>query len=464
MFAPASLAKGKAKSKPNPPSLQEQLDDLKQQIAILERKIEVDKELQAGVDAKITATVNAGPDGFSLNSKDGKFKLRVRALLQSDGRFFSGGKRTAGIDTYSIRRAFLPVTATLGKTEFLIQPDFGRGTVTVLDAYGEVKLRPGLAIRAGKFKAPVSLERLRSSSADTFAEGSFVTGLTPNRDIGIQLSGAPGGGEFSWQLATLNGTADAGSSDADNANPKALVARLWFEPFKNTGDPNLGGLGFGLAYTQGNQHGGPGAAANLPTYRTSNGQEVFFRYKNSANTTPLTVSAWADGNGIRYVPQLFYTRGPLAVLAELASSKQQIRTGHPSGVGTVENNLTNKAWSIGTSYVLTGEDNTYKGVIYTSSKILDGNPTGTSGAWELKARLDHQDIDSKTYPLYASTTTAAREANGLTLGVNGYLSRSLKLYLDWEKTAFKGGGGGTAAAPLNRKSESAFVLRTQLSF
>jgi hypothetical protein len=50
------------------------------------------------------------------------------------------------------------------------------------------------------------------------------------------------------------------------------------------------------------------------------------------------------------------------------------------------------------------------------------------------------------------------------VGLNWYLSKNVKIYLDYEKTTFKGGGGGTAAAPLDRQDETVLFERFQISF
>lgn len=75
-------------------------------------------------------------------------------------------------------------------------------------------------------------------------ERSFTSALGPNRDVGIHVFGAIADGALTCNLAWVDGTADGGTSIADNDSAKQLVARLLAEPFKNSDSP-LRGLGFG---------------------------------------------------------------------------------------------------------------------------------------------------------------------------------------------------------------------------
>src|SRR5688572_30511482 len=68
------------------PPLAARVDQLDQQIRILQRlrELAADSAAAAAKD-KVTPTVSA-KDGFSLKSGDGKYTLRFRGYLQSDGR------------------------------------------------------------------------------------------------------------------------------------------------------------------------------------------------------------------------------------------------------------------------------------------------------------------------------------------------------------------------------------------
>src|SRR5690606_10458897 len=116
------------------------------------------------------------------------------------------------------------------------------------DAYVNARFWPEFQIQAGKFKEPVSLERLQSGANLLFIERSYPSQIAPNRDVGVQLHGELLGGSLNYQVGVFNGVADGGSGDVDTADDdKDIAARIFAHPFKNTDIEALQGLGIGVA-------------------------------------------------------------------------------------------------------------------------------------------------------------------------------------------------------------------------
>lgn len=115
--------------------------------------------------------------------------------------------------------------------------------------------------------------------------------------------------------------------------------------------------------------------------------------------------------------------------------------------------------------MLTGEDSTYKGVKPKSPFSL---ANGTWGALELAFRYSELDLDEGSFTgganSFADPTTAAEEAAAWAVGLNWYVNNNVKFVLDYEQTDFEGGGGGTAASPLDREDEKLLLSRIQLYF
>jgi phosphate-selective porin OprO/OprP len=84
-------------------SLAQRLEAVDQQVRILARKIELEQEAVAA-KAKDTAVLVSGKDGFSLKSADGKYQLKLRGYVQSDGRFFLGDEDQRLTNTFLMRR------------------------------------------------------------------------------------------------------------------------------------------------------------------------------------------------------------------------------------------------------------------------------------------------------------------------------------------------------------------------
>ncbi len=102
----------------------------------------------------------------------------------------------------------------------------------------------------------------------------------------MQVGGDVAGGLFTYNVGYTNGVTDGGSSDGNptpdgESDAKGDVnARVFFQPFLNSENFALRGLGFGIGGTYVDSTGS-GTNTLLPSYRTP-GQATFFSYR--ANT------------------------------------------------------------------------------------------------------------------------------------------------------------------------------------
>ena len=149
------------------------------------------------------------------------------------------------------------------------------------------------------------------------------------------------------------------------------------------------------------------------------------------------------------------------------------------------------AWQIAATYLVTGEDASFKGV--KPKKNFDLN-TGSWGAWELVGRYSELNIDDKTFTygildgsgaaplatahyLYADPKVSARSAHTWTAGINWYLNPDVKFALNYARTSFKGGAGTLTSsstttfanltnpgAVLDREDESVLLARFQIAY
>src|SRR5437016_3633254 len=145
-------------------AIEKRLNALEEEVAILKRQLELAKEDNTKKAVETPIVTTSTKDGFSIKSADDSFKLKIRGLIQADGRFFTDNNKDNGTtDTFTVRRARLIFDGTVGKLfDFYIMPDFGAGASTLVDGYGEFKFAPSLKLRGGKYKAPLGLERLQS--------------------------------------------------------------------------------------------------------------------------------------------------------------------------------------------------------------------------------------------------------------------------------------------------------------
>jgi phosphate-selective porin OprO and OprP len=216
-----------------PPTQEERLRDLEQKQKILERKLELKEESEQAKD-KESVSAGAGKDGFYLKSANGDFLIKLRGLVDLDGRYFVLGYDKNNT-TFLARRARPILEGTVFKYyDFYLQPDFGGGTAVLYDAYLDTHYWPQFRVRVGKFKPPVGLERLQSVSDNTFVELALPSNLVTNRDIGVQLWGDVGQGVLLYALGVFNGEPDGANADKDNNGDKDLAGRVFLQPFKST--------------------------------------------------------------------------------------------------------------------------------------------------------------------------------------------------------------------------------------
>jgi len=517
------------------------VQELSQQVKVLARKGEVAEE-DATAAKKTTPVVKASASGFGLESADGKNSIKLGGLVQYDYRSFSQGAndvrnrsdaRAGSLDavtgfhdandTWLARRLRPNIQGTLfGKYDYRFQEEFAGGSASVVDAYIDARFDPAFKVRIGKYKPFVGLERSQGGADIKFIERSYVSNnILPNRDQGISVHGDVLGDKLNYALGFNNGVVDGGNATTASSfnDNKEVTARLFATPFRD--DINaLSGLGFGLAttYTDSTAEknlnftdttAADGTRNGLPSYVT-NSQQTFFRY------SPAAV---ADGKRLRIAPQAYYYNGPFGLLAEYARVSQDVSLASggsvaAGGAGTAagttalstaqttrlngsNKTLNNDAWQIAATYLITGEDSSFKSIKPKHDFDLD---KGGWGAWELALRYSELNVDSDTFTnasgvlakqtsadtnaaigdSFADPTFSAKKAKTWTAGVNWYLNSNAKIVLNYEQTSFVGGAGtglayntttgvsnsynATTNKVANRPDERALFARFQVAF
>ncbi len=392
-------------------------------------------------------TTTAGRDTFSISSPDKTFRLRVGGHLQLDSKTFANNETpTVTTDAFNIRRARPIFEGSLGKyVDFRYMPDFGNGQSLVYDAYADIKIAPYAVVRGGKFKTPLGLELLQNDAERTFIESGLPSDLVPSRDEGFQLYGDIVH-RLTYQVAILNGAPDGTNIDGSTHDGKDVVGRVFATPFAPSELTALKGLGFGVGVSSGHQDEG----AVLPTFKTTGGQAVFFTYGTK------TLTPFADGRRLTYIPQLYYYVGPFGLMAEYVDTAQKVAA-TISSVTTVHD-FDNHAWQMAGSWVLTGEKKSYRSVVPRKSLEIDSDHG--AGAWELVGRYTVLNVDKTAFADgFADPTKSARAARAWVLGVNWYLNYFTKLQVEYEQTRFEQG-----ATTGNRPTEHAFMERLQIAF
>ena len=434
--------------------------DVDQRLRIVERKQELQQEAD---DTRAASTPRVALDekGLSVKSADNNFEVKFRGLVQADGRFFLDDQAQPQNDTFLLRRVEPTLEGSWGKLiGFRLQAQLAGDSASLNDAYVDLKFDPRATLRVGKYKEPFGLEQLRSSGSLAAIERGLPTELTPARDYGAQLQGEFAGGTLNYAVGVFNGTIDG--RDAVSSNPDNefdATGRVFWEPFKNKAN-GLSGCAIGIAPSVGDEFGVVDAKTinpQLPSYRTP-GQVKFFGYRADGvdPSNPALVNVVADGLHRRWSPQAYYYNGPLGLQAEYVTSEQEVRVATGANAGRVAH-LENTAWQVVGSWVLTGEDASYKGIARPDHPFAVGGQGW--GALELVARYGQLNIDDDAFPLFANPAKSASGAQAWTIGVNWYLTSNFKLVANYTQTSFDAALG---AAP--REDEKTIFTRAQFSF
>ena len=429
-------------------ALKKQLAELDQKVRVLEREREIDGDTAAAA-AKTAPKISLGASGFNLSSGDSNFVAQLHGVVQFDNRSFFEDGGTKGNDGFLIRRARPIFSGTVFHDfDFNLTPDFGGSTVQIQDAWLNYRYRPWLQLQAGKFKSPLGLEQLQSDPVALFNEHSLATDLVPNRDLGVALKGDLFNGAASYALGLFNGASDytGTSPNTSSQDTKAVGARLFVQPWKNSDNKIVRSLGFGVGGSYEGDHPNTNSATGLTPGFTTDGQQRFFTYNTGVN---------ADGTHWRLSPQAYYYCGPLGLLAEFVVSDQQVRK------GAATRDLQNNAWEISGSWLLTGEDAGYAGV--TPRHPFDPR-NGGWGAWQLVARYAALDVDNNAFTgnVFADPTKSASGALAWSLGLNWYLNKNVRANASFSHTVFDGYKGGRPAVAA--QDENVFFTRLQLAF
>lgn len=443
--------------------LRREIEDQKQRLLILERKLELGEEA-AKAAASSAPRVTASATRFQIASADGANFVRLRGTLHADYRGFDGDSVPETSDSFLLRRVRPTFEGTFGGIyDFRFTPDFGGGRTNIVDAYIAARFNAAAVVTVGKFKPPVGLERLRSGADLRFIERGLPTGLVPNRDLGIQLSGDLGGGKVSYALGYFNGVTDGQSSDsltpADAQTDTAgdFAARVFFQPFLSSGNFALRGLGFGIGGTFVDTEGTT-AQPLLSAYRSAGQQSIFSYRGNTAAAGAPNNATFANGERLRLAPQFYYSVGQFGILGEYTQVEQDVSRN--VGGTTLSDSLTHSAWQAQFSWFLTGEDESFRG--FTPGSTFRPGKNGT-GAFELVARYQQLDIDDDAFAgganSFANPASAVSKTTSYGIGVNWYPWNTVKLSVNYELSTFEGG-----AATGDRLDEKALFSRFAVNF
>ena len=151
------------------------------------------------------------------------------------------------------------------------------------------------------------------------------------------------------------------------------------------------------------------------------------------------------------------------MIAEYASVSQEVRRAGPTQ--TRDDRLEHTAWQVAATYVLTGEDNSFRGIKPNNPFKIGGSGWG---AVEIGARYTALHLDADSFAAGANSfsdpQTSVKSAKSWGAVVNWYLNSNVKVQLDYENTRFDGGAAGPGGTVADRIDEDTIFARFQVAF
>ena len=383
--------------------------------------------------------------GFGLALPDRSYVLKIRGLLQTDGRFFFDDQNLQANNTFLIRRFRPSLDGTLfGLVDFRMVPEFA-GNVTILDAYIDVHPWEWLRVRAGKMKGPVGLERLQSDADLALLERALDQNLSSQRDVGVVLWGDVAGGVFQYIAGGYNGDPD-NSRRRRGHQPREGLRRAAVLPSV----PNRGAARLrqprrrvSVAHRQPQGPHSPQRGARRRPASRRTGPPVRTRSSSTWHrrpTRPARLTMLTHERATRLNPQLYYYYGPFGLLAEYL----WLRAGRPEGE---HHHAAHAAGGARDRQLHASAD---RGLRRRHAGARVRSRHAAPGRAAARVPYGWLGIDDATFPTYANPLTSARTAQAFTGGADLGSAAQRPLRRQLRADGFKGGAARAAPSMTGR--------------
>ena len=398
---------------------QDALNSLNRRVKDLEEEVQ-----RSGQAAKRQPKAAGGGGGFEHNLF-GRIQADTVTFGQSPQNIKQVGHAPNGTD---FRRARIGMQGTGYDFYFYrFEVDFSNPDQVIAlvpritDAYAEIRQLPIGTLRMGEFRVPLGSERLMSANDLTFIERGLPQAFSPARQLGLMLFNSTENYFFSWysDISTYKATDEAEQSG--KAGRFDYTQRFVFLPWYDEPSNGRYMFHFGGAYE----------------WQNVRNQAV------SYSTTPEAVLY--TGTTKEILPSFISTGSITARDVQIAQVEASTVLGPLSFQGEYYGTWVDPTGGSGTpfffhgayafvSYFLTGEnrvwsrDQGYYTSVTPNSNFFrvrgaDGTVIQGSGAWEVAARFSSMNLSDKSIQ--------GGRLNDVTLGVNWYLTRQMKIMANY---------------------------------
>jgi phosphate-selective porin OprO/OprP len=354
-------------------------------------------------------------------------RVDAMAKVQLDWRTFAVDPSAP---TFDLHRARIGLSGNVLKlVEYQLEREIGDDTDPWRDAFVNVNAARALEIRAGRFKMPFSLDQLTGAMDLDFAYRSLAaSSLAPGRDVGATVHGRFAGRVVHYEAGWFRrgGENVRASERRDPQSGGTFAARVSAALWDRKGtSPALHGLTIGGGLTDGRLPDGLNSIAGRDVADAG-----FFR------------KVYVSGRRRRVGADVEWRTGPASVRGEVM---RVLDDRH--GQGTDDNDLppARAAGSyVSATWLVTGEKK--KDDLRPRRPLFQGG----AGAIEVAARLERLAFGSDGEGAPAAdpraSQLAAQSDRAVTLGVNWYLNRFVRLQADVIREHRLDGGAVPAGA------------------
>jgi phosphate-selective porin OprO and OprP len=351
-------------------------------------------------------------------------RLDFGAKLQIDK--MNPGDDPADFDDLIVRRARVGVDGELFRMfQFSVEREltdsstasfFNESSKTQWrDVWGEIKFADALQIRGGRFKIPFSRDQLDGEASNDFVNRSLGGEyLAPGRDTGGMVHGRFFGRALGYDVGLFEHDGDNSQANKIAGGDRTFAARVTTTPFFAVKSGNLDASELGLNFAS-TDVSDSSTVPNGLRGRTVVSQYTFF--------DPVFV----QGTRRRWGADFEWARRQVGARAEYMLVTDQ--RNRQSLRGDTLNDAVYHAWYVSGAWVLTGE---------RSDRTINPRRSlfmGGFGAVQVAGRFERIWFDSRKTgePAFSNARAEVILPNGdkvLTLGVNWYLNRWVKLQLN----------------------------------
>ena len=392
------------------------VDDSQAKIELLQAQVEALQEALTQVQASMVKTAPSWKGAPQLEDKDAGWSFKPRGRLQYDVGYVENPNdsiltRNLGFNTRA-RRIRLGAEGTIpGGLGYKFEMDFANSTV----GFGDVILtytpkNAPIAISIGNHETLNGLEQMSSSRFSSFVErAAFDDAFINTRRIGISAGYTNKAGDFRFNA----GLFAAHSIDATLDNDGWIgAARATYSPLMGANQ-----LHFGVNYQHREFQSNNGATAATSAGQPSTNQLARYRARPFSQLTDQrfvdTQNFAAKSDDIigveaagifkslhlaaegQYLKANAYGAGDTVTFSaanddpvdalDLFAAPTFVPNGNPGFWGGY----------VEAGYFLTGETRGYKGGLWDRTKVLKPFSKGGLGAFQVIARADYLDLDSK---------------------------------------------------------------------